>query len=101
MVTARFTAVPRSDMFAELASMRRILHVGQIADAMSRSREISPDQPASDAGSGLAWPFWFTFLKQPFAVVHAGRPKLLRYLARSASALGLSIASTMAMVAPA
>ncbi|MEV4057524.1 hypothetical protein AB0J55_40505 [Amycolatopsis sp. NPDC049688] len=41
---------------------------------MSTSSEISPAQPLSAAGSGLACPFSLTFLKQPFAVVQAGRP---------------------------
>src|SRR5438105_6134260 len=67
---------------------------------MSRSSEISPDHPESAAGSGLAAPFWLTFLKQPFAVVHAVRPYWLRYVARSSSARGSSYASTMATGAP-
>ena len=51
---------------------------------------ISDDQPAFAAGSGLAAPVWLTFLKQPFAVVQAGRPKLLRYVLRSLAAFGSS-----------
>ena len=61
-------------MLALDASTSRMWHSGQIADTMSTSRLISPAQPASDAGSGLAAPFWLTFLKQPLAVVQAGRP---------------------------
>src|SRR5689334_7856786 len=74
--------------------------LGQTAETMSRSSEISPAHPASGLGSGLVAPFWLTFLKQPFAVVHAGRPNCLRYAARSASAFGSSCASTIATVAP-
>src|SRR5215831_16599286 len=73
---------------------------GQMAEAMSRSSEISSAHPASTDGSGEAAPFWFTFRKHPLAVLHGARPKLLRYVPRSASALGESIASTMAMVWP-
>jgi len=47
---------------------------GQTAETMSTSRDISPAQPVSGVGSGLVPPFWLIFLKQPFAVVHAGRP---------------------------
>jgi hypothetical protein len=59
---------------ALLTSTRRILRFGQIADTMSTSSEISPAQLGSDAGSGLAAPFWLTLRKQPLAVVQAGRP---------------------------
>ena len=51
---------------------------GQIAETMSTSSEISPAQPASAAGSGLACPFWLTLRKQPFAVVQGGRPNCAR-----------------------
>ena len=67
------------------------MHFGHAADAMSRSRAISTVQSSfagAFAGSGEAVPFWFTFLKQPFAVVHAGSPYCERYVARSLSALG-------------
>ena len=75
--------------------------MGQTAETMSTSSEISPAQPASALGSGLAAPVWFTLRKQPLAVVHGGRPNWDRYVARSDSALGSSNASTMATVAPA
>ena len=53
-----------------------MLHCGQTAETMSRSREISPAQPALAAGSGPLAPDWFTLLKQP--VPHAGSPYWLR-----------------------
>src|ERR1039458_3625623 len=99
-VAAALTAVPRSASVAELASTSTILQSGQAALAMSRSSEISPAHPVSFAGSGDAWPFWLTFLKQPFAVVQAARPYCDRYTARSASAVGSSLASTMATMRP-
>ena len=68
---------------------------GHVADTMSRSREISPAHPVCPVGIGLVTPFWFNFWKQPFAVVHAGRPYCERYTARSASAFGSSYASMM------
>ena len=46
-------------------------------------------------------PVWFTFLKQPLAVVQAGSPYWLLNVARSASAVGSSYASTIAIVLPA
>src|SRR5262245_32933683 len=87
-------------MDAELASTSRMWQSGQAADTMSRSRLISSAQPLSPAGNGDVPPFWLIFLKQPFAVVQAGRPKWLRYAPRSAAALGSSIASTIATVRP-
>src|SRR5262249_22448936 len=100
IVAARFTAVPRLASDALDASTSRMWQFGQTAEAMSRSSEISSAHPASTAGSGEAAPFWFTFRKHPLAVVHGARPKLLRYVPRSDSAFGESIASTMAMVWP-
>jgi hypothetical protein len=47
---------------------------GQTAETMSTSSEISPDQSLSAVGRGLVWPLSLTFLKQPLAVVQAGRP---------------------------
>ena len=44
-------------MSALVASTRRILQDGQMAETMSRSSEISPAQPLSALGSGLAAPF--------------------------------------------
>jgi hypothetical protein len=51
---------------------------GQIAETMSRSSEISSDQPTSPAGSGLGLPLWLTCRKQPLAFVQAGSPNWLR-----------------------
>jgi hypothetical protein len=62
---------------AELASTRRILHSGQIAETMSRSSAISPAQPVS-LGGRVEPPVWFTWVKQPLALVHAGSPYWLR-----------------------
>ena len=50
---------------------------GHVADTMSMSSDSSVAQSCpggSGAGSGAAAPFWLTFLKHPFPVVHAGRP---------------------------
>src|SRR5690242_16922952 len=99
MVAARFTAVPRLAKDALLASTSRMWQFGQIAEAMSRSSEISSAQPESTAGK-LVPPFWSTLRKQPLAVVQAERPNWLRYVPRSASAVGSSIASTIAIVWP-
>src|SRR5262249_27998221 len=60
------------------ASTSRMPQLGQVADTIWISSAISPAQPASGAGSGLGWPFWLTLRKQPFAVVHAGRPNCAR-----------------------
>ena len=60
-----------------LASTNRMWQFGQVAETMSRSSEISCDQLAFAAG-GVVPPVWFTFLKQPFAVVQAGKPNWLR-----------------------
>src|SRR6185295_17863638 len=72
---------------------------GQAALTMSRSSAISSAQPVFPRGYRVP-PVWFTFLKQPLAVVHGGRPNWARYTAKSLSALGLSYASTMATVMP-
>ncbi len=45
---------------------------------MSRSSEISCAHPTSGEGRGEVAPFWFTFLKQPLAVVQGGSPNWLR-----------------------
>src|SRR4051794_37401528 len=73
-------------------------HFGHAAETMSRSRLISRPQPWLFVGYEPCTPFWLTFLKQPFAVVHAGRPYVERYTPRSASAVLSSYASTMATV---
>src|SRR4051794_15814288 len=98
---AILTAAPRLLIEELFASTRRILQLGQAALTISRSSAISPAQPVFVEGSGLSVPLWFTFLKQPLAVVHGGRPNLARYTARSLSAFGSSYASTMATVMPA
>ena len=70
---AWLTAVPRLAKEALLASTSRMWQSGQVADTMSRSSEIS----CGPAGVGLRQvvpPVWFTFLKQPLAVVQAGSP---------------------------
>ena len=71
---AAFSAAPRSLIVALVASTSKILQLGQTALTMARSSAISTAQPESATGSGLAAPLWFTFLKQPFAVVHGGSP---------------------------
>jgi hypothetical protein len=70
---ARSTAAYRLSLLS-FASTSRMWQLGQTADTMSRSSEISPAQPLSGAGIGPVVPFWFTFRKQPLAVVQAGRP---------------------------
>src|SRR5260221_4351412 len=72
---------------------------GHTDDTMARSRAISCPHPVLPQGYAVP-PFWSTLRKQPFAVVHGGRLYVLRYVARSASAFGLSNASTMATVRP-
>ncbi len=72
------TAANRLAPLLSFASTSMMWHCGQTAETMSRSSEISSPQPASATGSGLAAPLWFTFLKQPLAVVQAGRPNLVR-----------------------
>src|SRR5215831_9425424 len=94
--TAVFTEAPRFARLLSFASTSRMLQFGQIADTMSTSSDISSPQPTSVAGSGLAWPFWFTFVK--FA---GGRPNVERYVARSDATFGSSNASTIATVTPA
>src|SRR3954463_9499355 len=93
VLAAVSTAVISGSVSGELASTNRMWQSGQVADKAARSRLISSAQPKSPAGSGLAAPFWLTFLKQPLAVVHGDRPRLLRKTARSASAVGASMAS--------
>lgn len=72
--TASFTAVPRLAMLDDFASTSTMWALGAIAETMSRSREISPAQPLSAVGREVVEPVWLTFLKQPLAVVQAGRP---------------------------
>ena len=98
--TAWFTAVNRSLLRLLFASTSRMRQFGQTAETIWTSSEISAAHPASGVGRGLASPPWLTLLKQPLAVVHGGRPNWARYTVRSASALGLSNASTIATVCP-
>ena len=77
-VTARLTAVPRLAVVGVVASTSRMWQFGQTAETMSRSSEISPAQPVLAAGSEVVEPVWLTFLKQPLAVVQAGRPYCVR-----------------------
>ncbi len=73
-LTASFTAVPRLASDADFASTSRMLHFGQVALTMSRSRDSSPAQPLSAEGSEVVEPVWPTFVKQPLSVVQSGRP---------------------------
>jgi len=98
IAAARLTAAARLLVLGLLASTSRMWQLGHTADTASRSSAISPPQPESAAGYEPATPLWFTFLKQPLAVVQAGSPKCDRYIARSDSALGRSYASTIATV---
>ncbi len=73
--TASLTAAARSALSSELASTSRILQLWHTLWTISTSRLISIDQPeVSAGGSELGLPVWPTFLKQPFSVVHDGRP---------------------------
>jgi hypothetical protein len=67
------SAAARSVNAFELASTSRIVQFGQVAEAMSRSSEISCAQPPFARG-GVVPPDWLTLRKQPLAVVQAGRP---------------------------
>src|SRR5260221_431315 len=71
-----------------LASTSSSLQLRHIALTMSRSSADSSSHPRFEAGKLLVVPVWFTFRKQPLAVVHAGNPNCARYTARSASAFG-------------
>ena len=55
-----------------------MLHRGHTAETMSRSSEISPAQPELAPGRLVVEPVWLTFVKQPLAVVQAGRPNCAR-----------------------
>ena len=73
---AAFSAVPIATVVASSDSTSRMWHCGQTADTMSMSSDTSTLQSSSGSnfGSGDAFPFWFTLRKQPFWVVHGGRP---------------------------
>src|SRR5215469_11529223 len=68
--------------WSKLASTSMIRQFGQTAETMSRSRDSSTSHcPVGSAiGSGLAFPFWLTFTRQPapVAALQAGRPHSLR-----------------------
>ncbi|SMQ17333.1 hypothetical protein SAMN06272771_3730 [Streptomyces sp. Ag82_O1-12] len=54
------TAVPRMAMDDDFASTRVMWQFGQMALAMSRSRDISPAQPLSAVGRAVVEPVWLT-----------------------------------------
>ena len=74
----------RDGICEDEASTSRMWQLGQIADTVSRSSEISLCHSAISEfelvpdGSGELAPTSLTFVKQPFAVVHGARPKLER-----------------------
>ena len=69
----------------ELASTNMMLQLGQMAETMSRSREISSAQPPLAVGYEPATPDWFSLVYDT-----VGRPNWPRYVARSLAALGSS-----------
>src|SRR5215471_15445190 len=85
---ASFSAVSRFANEFVLASTSRILQFWQIWCTVSTSSAISRCQLVLDEND--VPPFWSTFLKQPFAVVHDGRPYCVSYAARSDSMFGSS-----------
>src|SRR5579862_4776870 len=87
--TASFSAAPRLASEAELASTSRIVQFWQIACAVSTSSAISRSQPEFRLGYVVP-PVWLTFLKQPLADVHAGRPYCVSKVPRSLSMFGSS-----------
>jgi hypothetical protein len=72
------TAAARSAGAEDSASTSRIRQAGQPALTISTSRALSKAHPESVIGKGAASPFWFTFVKQPFAVVQGARPYWVR-----------------------
>jgi hypothetical protein len=74
---ASFSAVPRSLIAVLFDSTSRMWQDGQAAEIMSRLCASAADQPAA-VGGYVVPPAWFTFLKQPLAVVHAAIPYWLR-----------------------
>src|SRR6185437_6246330 len=99
--TAVATAVPRLKIWAFFASTSRIWHSWQTEWIVSTSSATSTDHPlVSAAGRGAAPPNWLTFSKQPFFLVHGGRPYSELNFARSSSMVGASKASTTATVSP-
>src|ERR1035437_1814754 len=82
---ATSTAAKRSAKELLSASTRTILALGAMACAHSISRAASCPQPQLDRG---LLPLAYTVLKQPFAVVHEGRPNCDEKTLRSFSAVG-------------
>ena len=83
-----------------VASTSRMWHCGQAEETASRSSEVS-QSPARVVGRVVGAAALVVLRKQPFAVVHAGRPYWVRKTARSASAVESPYASTIATVWPA
>jgi hypothetical protein len=107
----RRARVSRSERLSEAASASTIEQLGQTADTVSMSMSVSSGQPPLKAvGCGvmelggaeplppLAAEATMIFVKQPSDVVHAGKPKCERYVARSDSAFGASYATTIPIV---
>jgi hypothetical protein len=61
------------------------------------ARFLAPSSRSTTADASTVFVY---FLKQPFELVHGGKPYCARYTARSLSAFGSSNASTMATVCP-
>src|SRR5450759_1523645 len=85
VVVATSTAAKRSAKELLAASTRTIFALGAMACAHSISRAASCPQPQLDRG---LLPLAYTVLKQPFAVVHEGRPNCVEKTLRSFSAVG-------------
>ena len=66
-------AVSMSSEFEEFASTSRMWQLGQIADTVSRSSEISWSQPALTVEGGVEPPFSLSLRKQPLLVVQGAR----------------------------
>ena len=62
------------------ASTTRMWQRGQATEIIDTSRVSSSAHPEGtpEAGSGPAFPCWFTMRRQPLATVHAGRRKQAR-----------------------
>ena len=77
MLTAVFTAAPRLAALALRASTSRTWQFGQMAETISMSSDSSVAHPLRPAarGSGLAFPAWLTFVKQP---PQSGSPQAAR-----------------------
>src|SRR5258708_21330903 len=84
-LVATSTAENKSTKLLLAASTRTIFALGDIACAHSMSRAASCDQPQFARG---CTPLAKTFLKQPFAAVHACSPNCVEKTFRSFSAVG-------------